>query len=1202
MDGGMGTMIQPYKLEEEDYRGEEFANLKIKQKNNNELLTLTRPDIIRKVHEDYISAGSDIIETNTFSANSISMADFGLEHLVSRLNIEAVAIAKEAIKNSDIDKKIYIAGSLGPTTRSASLSPDINKPEKRTVTFDELKKAYLEQTLALIEGGADIILIETVFDTLNAKAAIAAVSQAFADTNIDLPVMISGTITDMSGRTLSGQTIEAFYMSVQHCPNLMSVGINCALGSKQMRAFLKNLSDIAWHKVSLYPNAGLPNEFGEYDETPEYMAEAISSYAKEGFINIVGGCCGTTPSHIKAIAESVKGLAPRKEREKLKDTFYSGLEPFILREDLNFVNIGERTNVAGSAKFKKLIMAGDYQEATSVALQQVDNGAQIIDVNMDDGMLDGVDAMRTFLRIIATEPDITKVPVMIDSSRFEILEEGLRNVQGKSIVNSISLKEGEEEFLRQARIVKSFGAAMIVMAFDEKGQADTTERKIEICERAYNLLVNKASVDPNDIIFDPNILTIATGIEEHNRYGLNFIEATKWIKDNLPGAKVSGGVSNISFSFRGNNYIREAMHTVFLYHAIKAGLDMGIVNAGQIGLYSDIDVDLKELLEDVIFDRKEESSERLLEYAAKNSGDGTTKEAKHQEWRSLPIQERLSHSLVKGIDTFIIEDTEEARLNFDDPLEVIEGPLMDGMNVVGDLFGSGKMFLPQVVKSARVMKKSVAHLIPFIEEAKKKSGGVQSAGKILMATVKGDVHDIGKNIVGVVLSCNNFEIHDLGVMVESSTIISKAKEIGADIIGLSGLITPSLDEMVNVASEMEKAGLDIPLLIGGATTSKIHTAVKIDQAYSKEVIHVLDASKSVPVAQSLNNPKERERYAKEISEHYEELRQKHKKKNTKLLSIEEADSNRYIWKEDSAKVTVPKKLGLTVYEDIGIKELREYIDWSQFFVTWELRGRYPKILEHPTMGEEARKLFEDANKWLDKFENNQRIGIKGVAGIFKAKAQDNDIYVMDESGSPLTVFNTLRQQIEKRNENSFNYSLSDFISPLESDTMDYIGGFAVTAGMGADEYADEFAKDHDDYSSIMIKVLADRLAEAFAELMHERVRKELWGYSSDENLTISDMIKEQYVGIRPAHGYPSLPDHTEKQKLFALLEAQKLGMKLTSSFMMEPAASVSGLYFAHPEAKYFGIEAIGRDQASLYAERKRWKKGEEEKWLGSLLL
>jgi len=1017
---------------------------------------------------------------------------------------------------------------------------------------------------------------------------------------IQIPVMISGTITDMSGRTLSGQTIEAFYLSVKHCPNLLSVGINCALGSAQMRNFIKNLSDIAWHNVSLYPNAGLPNEFGGYDESASYMANIIGEYADEGMVNIVGGCCGTTPDHIKAIADRVNSCDVRIPNQPIGYSAYSGLEPLFMRDNLNFVNIGERTNVAGSAKFKRLIMDGAFEEATRIAVQQVENGAQIIDINMDDGMLDGIDAMNRFLRIISTEPDIAKIPFMIDSSRFEIIKEGLKNVQGKCIVNSISLKEGEEEFIKQAEIVKSFGAAVVIMAFDENGQADTTDRKIEICQRAYRILTEQIRFDPNDIIFDPNILTIATGIREHDRYALNFLEATEWIKSNLKGARVSGGISNISFSFRGNNHIREAMHTVFLYHAVKAGLDMGIVNAGQIGIYSDIEPELVELLEDVIFCHGEDSSEKLLEYASRNSSNDI-KEEKVEEWRTLATSEKLTHSLVKGIDTYIIEDTEEARQLFDDPLSVIEGPLMDGMNVVGELFGSGKMFLPQVVKSARVMKKSVAHLIPFIEESKRASGKSSSVGKILLATVKGDVHDIGKNIVGVVLSCNNFEIIDLGVMVDSSTIIQKAKELEVDIIGLSGLITPSLDEMVNVASELDKSGLDVPLLIGGATTSKIHTAVKIAPAYNKEVIHVLDASKSVPVAQFLINPEERDRYGETIAQEYESMRAKHSQKSKKLLSIEEARKNKYQWERNTAKQYVPNKLGLTKIESINIGLLREYIDWSQFFVTWELKGRFPAILDDPHMGEEARKLYSEANHWLDKIENDRLFKCNGVVGIFPANSIDDDIAVYDTDGQILTVFNTLRQQVAKTKAGSPNYSLADFIAPQHEEILDFIGGFAVTGGIGADELAEKYKEAHDDYNSIMLKVLADRLAEAGAEYLHEKVRKEFWGYSENENLTINEMIREQYTGIRPAHGYPSLPDHTEKKKLFAILEAEELDIRLTENFMMTPAASVSGLYFAHPDIRYFAIDKIGEDQMNSYIERKRWDKSKAEKWLGSIL-
>lgn len=1206
IDGAMGTMIQRYKLDESDYRGDRFKDyleFNTLVKGNNELLTLTQPHIIQEIHEKYLAAGADIIETNTFSANIISQADYNMQSLAYEMNIEAVRLAKAACaKYSTQDKPRFVAGAIGPTNQTASISPDVNNPDFRKVYFDDLVACYYEQAKALCEAGADIILIETIFDTLNAKAAIYAVSEVFKDLNVKIPLMISGTITDMSGRTLSGQTVEAFYYSIAHAPNLLSVGLNCALGSNQMRQFIGELSNVSAVYVSLYPNAGLPNEFGGYDETPEYMGQIANEYADDGFINFYGGCCGTTPEHIAGIASALEVASPRKLTEKANNLKLSGLEPLTYYEGMNFINIGERTNISGSSVFKKMIMDNDYEKAVSVALQQVDNGAQIIDINMDDGMIDSEGAMKRFVNLIAVEPGIAKVPFMIDSSKWTVLEQGLKSMQGKGIVNSISMKEGEDTFREQARKIKQYGAAVVVMAFDEYGQADTFEKKIAICQRAYNILVNEVGFNPQDIIFDPNILTVATGIEEHNNYAVNFIEATHWIKANLPGAKVSGGISNISFSFRGNNTVREAMHSVFLYHAIKAGLDMGIVNAGQLVVYEDIPKDLLELIEDVLLNRRDDATERLLEKAESYKTDAVAVQNK-LEWREKDVNERLKYALIHGIVEFIESDTEEARLSVDNPLKVIEGALMDGMNVVGDLFGSGKMFLPQVVKSARVMKKSVAYLIPYIEKELKNSGR-STAGKILMATVKGDVHDIGKNIVGVVLACNNFEIIDLGVMVPTQKIIDTAIAENVDIIGLSGLITPSLDEMVHIAKEMQKHKLNIPLLIGGATTSRVHTAVKIDPNYDGAVVYVLDAGKSVPVASSLLNANKTD-FIASVKNEYQELRESYYKKNQakNLLSLSEARKNKLKIDWENAKIVKPNKIGLTYFEDLSLNTLREYLDWTYFFLAWEIKGKYPSVLDHPEKGVEARKLFDDANKLIDRIINDKLITAKGVVGIFPANSVGDDIAIYDlENNNQINTFFTLRQQNEKQSDDIPNIALSDYIAPKESGRTDYIGAFAVSAGFGVDAIVKEFEADHDDYNAIMIKILADRFAEAFAEYLHQEVRKEIWGLIPDENLTPQDLIGEKYIGIRPAHGYPSLPDHSEKATLFELLQAEEvLGIELSESFMMLPAASVSGLYFGYDEAKYFPVGKITDEQVKDYAKRKSITEEESNKLLSSVV-
>ncbi|MCS7052543.1 MAG: methionine synthase [Ignavibacterium sp.] len=1209
LDGAMGTMIQRHKLSESDYRGERFKDHPVDLKGNNDILCITQPEIIKGIHRAYFEAGADIVETNSFNGTPISQADYKTEHLVYEINFEAARIAKEVadeFNKKNPNKPRFVAGALGPTNKTLSISPNVNDPGFRAVTFDEMVNAYYLQTKGLVEGGVDILLIETIFDTLNAKAAIIAIQNYLEEKNLDIPLMISGTIVDMSGRTLSGQTVEAFYISISHAKNLVSVGLNCALGAKQMRPFIEDLSNISDVYISVYPNAGLPNEMGGYDETPEMMASVLKELLADQLVNIVGGCCGTTPDHIKAIAEIVKDFKPRIPKPVEPYLRLSGLEPVILRPDSNFMNIGERTNVTGSRKFAKLIKEEKYDEALSVALDQVEGGAQVLDVNMDEGLIDSEKAMTKFLNLLASEPDIAKLPIMIDSSKWSVIEAGLKCLQGKGIVNSISLKEGEEVFKEHARKILSYGAAVIVMAFDEKGQADTFERKIEICKRAYEILTKEVGFPPQDIIFDPNILAIATGIEEHNNYAVDYIEATRWIKKNLPLAKVSGGVSNLSFSFRGNDVVREAMHSAFLYHAIKAGMDMGIVNAGQLGVYEEIPKDLLELVEDVILNRRPDATERLIEFAEKIKTQNKTQiEDKKDDWRNLSLEERLKHSLVKGITDYIEEDINEALKKYKSPLEIIEGPLMAGMNVVGDLFGAGKMFLPQVVKSARVMKKAVAILIPYIEAEKEKNLESHQQGKVLLATVKGDVHDIGKNIVGVVLGCNSYEVIDLGVMVHSDKIIQTAIDEKVDIVGLSGLITPSLDEMVHVAKEMQRRELKIPLLIGGATTSRVHTAVKIDPCYDGAVIHVLDASKSVPVVSNLLNKSEKENFIKSIKEEYKKLREDYEKRRSdkNLIPLEKARENKLKINWNNTIIKRPNKLGITVLKNFSLAKLRNYIDWTPFFMAWELKGKYPSIFDDEKVGNEAKKLFDDANTLLDKIINQNLLTANGVIGLFPANSIEDDIevYADESKHGILTVFHTLRQQLSKT-EGQPNLALADFIAPKESGLTDYIGAFAVTAGIGIENLIQEYESRHDDYNSIMVKAIADRLAEAFAEHLHELVRKEFWGYTPEENFSNEELIKELYVGIRPAPGYPAQPDHTEKALLFDLLSVEEnTGIKLTESFAMYPAASVCGLYFAHPEAKYFNVGKIEKDQVLDYHRRKGMSIEEIEKWLSPIL-
>jgi len=1197
LDGGMGTLIQSHQLEEKDYRGLRFADISQEVKGNNDLLVLTQPEIIAAIHRQYYLAGADIVETNTFNSTRVSQADYHMEDLVPELNREAAALARRVADEVEAETGIprYVAGVLGPTSKTCSISPDVNDPGFRAITFDQLVEEYIEATEGLMDGGADLILIETIFDTLNAKAAIFAAQEVFERRGEELPIMISGTITDASGRTLSGQTAEAFWNSVAHARPL-TVGLNCALGASELRPHIEELSNKVSTFISAHPNAGLPNEFGEYDQSAAEMAVIVEEFAASGFLNIVGGCCGTTPAHVKAIAEAVAKHKPRKIPAIKPACRLSGLEPFNFDENSLFVNIGERANVTGSARFKRLIKEENYDEALEVARQQVENGAQIIDINMDEGMLDSQAAMVRYLNLIASEPDIARVPIMVDSSKWEIIEAGLKCIQGKAVVNSISLKEGKAEFVAKARRCMRYGAAIVVMAFDESGQADTEQRKNEICERSYRILVDELKFLPEDIIFDPNIFAVATGIEEHNNYAVDFINSCKYITDNLPHAKISGGVSNVSFSFRGNEPVREAIHSVFLFYAIQNGMSMGIVNAGQLAVYDDLPAELKDRVEDVILNKREDATDRLLEIAEKYRGDGSVQEKESEEWRSLPVAERLTHALVKGINAHVEGDTEEARQMFDRPIEVIEGPLMDGMNVVGDLFSSGKMFLPQVVKSARVMKQAVAYLLPFIED--EKDGKSESQGKILMATVKGDVHDIGKNIVGVVLQCNNFEVIDLGVMVPAEKILKTAKEENVDIIGLSGLITPSLDEMVHVAREMQRQDYHIPLLIGGATTSKAHTAVKIEPQYQNDIaVYVADASRAVGVAQKLVNKTSKETFIAERREEYQGVRERNANRKAKaLLSYTDACANPFDGKWDTYTPPAPRKTGLFTYENFDLAELAEYIDWTPFFMSWELAGKFPRILEDEVVGEAATNLYEDAQAMLKRIIDEKLFNAKAVVGIWPANRRGaDDISVFTEDGSELAILHHLRQQTDKPNAQP-NYSLADYIAP--EGTQDYIGGFVVTAGFEGEQLAKEFEANHDDYNSIMIKALADRFAEAFAERMHEIVRKDLWGYASDESLSNEDLIKENYKGIRPAPGYPACPDHTEKATLFTLLDAEKAtGVSLTESFAMTPAASVSGWYFSHPDAKYFGLGKIGKDQVEDIAARKSMDVETMERWL-----
>ncbi len=1205
LDGAMGTMIQAQGLEEADFRGRRFADHPRELKGNNDILVLTCPDAIRDIHAAFLRVGADIIETNTFNATAISQADYGTEGLAYEINLEAARLAREVaddFERTTPERPRFVAGALGPTNKTASISPDVNDPGYRNVTFDELVAAYGEAIRGLVEGGADLLLVETVFDTLNAKAAIYAIHEYFDASGVRLPVMISGTITDASGRTLSGQTAEAFWNSVRHA-NPISIGFNCALGAKDLRPYIQEISGLADVHVSVYPNAGLPNEFGEYEDTPEAMARQLGEFAENGFLNIAGGCCGTTPEHIAAIADALADKAPRRIPEVPRCCRLAGLEPLTFDEVTGFVNVGERTNVTGSPRFKKLILGGDYAGALEVARQQVENGAQMIDVNMDEAMLDSEAAMRTFLNLVAAEPDISRVPIMIDSSRWSVIEAGLKCVQGKGVVNSISLKEGEEAFKEQARRILRYGAAVVVMAFDEQGQADTVERKVAICERSYRILVDEVGFPPEDIIFDPNIFAVATGIEEHNDYGVAFIEACRRIKQKLPYAMVSGGVSNLSFSFRGNNAVREAMHSVFLYHAIRAGMDMAIVNAGQLAVYADIPEELRGPVEDVVLNRRPDATERLLEIAESFKGSAGKKRKVDLAWREKPVEERLIHALVEGISDYVVEDTEEARRKYDRPIEVIEGPLMDGMNVVGDLFGSGQMFLPQVVKSARVMKQAVAHLQPYIEAEKSEAAGTK--GTIVMATVKGDVHDIGKNIVGVVLRCNNFEVVDLGVMVPYAKILETAREVKADMIGLSGLITPSLDEMCTVAREMSREGFDIPLLIGGATTSKVHTAVKIAPNYRGPTVHVVDASRAVGVAGTLVSDTLRDAFVEEIREEYGRIRDGHAGRDARSerLPLAEARARRFSIDWTAASPPVPSFLGTRSFDDYDLAELTRYIDWTPFFRTWELKGTYPQILEDEVLGETARRLYADAQEMLERIVAERWLTARAVVGFFPANAvlDDVEIYADETRREVRAVIHFLRQQMAK-SPGRANLCLADFIAPKESGVPDYIGAFAVTAGLGIERKLAEFQSNHDDYSDILLKALADRLAEAFAERMHERVRKEFWGYAPDEALDNEALIREEYRGIRPAPGYPACPDHSEKPILFALLDAERrAGIRLTESFAMLPAASVSGYYFSHPDSQYFGIGRIGRDQVEDYARRRGVDLAQAEKWLAPIL-
>jgi 5-methyltetrahydrofolate--homocysteine methyltransferase len=1212
IDGAMGTAIQRDRPDEAGYRGERFKDWPTDVIGNNDLLSLTQPQIIEDIHREYLRAGADIVETNTFNANAISLSDYDMSELAYELNHASAQLARRiADEFSTPDKPRYVAGALGPTSRTASISPDVNDPGARNVSYDELVAAYATAAKGLVEGGADLIFIETIFDTLNAKAAIFAVEQVFAEYGRRWPVIISGTITDASGRTLSGQVTEAFWDSVRHAAPL-AVGLNCALGAKEMRPYIAELSRVADTFISCYPNAGLPNAFGEYDEGPEETAGYLEEFAQAGFVNLVGGCCGTTPAHIKAIADAVAAKPRRTPSTVTPALRLSGLEPFAVTEESLFVNVGERTNITGSARFRNLIKAGDFDTALSVAAQQVENGAQVIDVNMDEGMIDGVAAMDRFLKLIASEPDISRVPVMIDSSKWDVIEAGLKNIQGKPIVNSISLKEGEEKFLTQARLCKRYGAAAVVMAFDEDGQADNLERRKAVCERAYRLLVDEVGFDPEDIIFDPNVFAVATGIEEHATYGVDFIEATRWIKQNLPGAKVSGGISNVSFSFRGNNTVREAIHAVFLYHAISAGLDMGIVNAGALVTYDEIDPELRDAIEDVILNRTPDplaATERLLGLAERHRSNGGEAEVKADEWRELPVAERIAHALVKGLDGFVEEDTEELRLEIAErggrPIEVIEGPLMDGMNIVGDLFGAGKMFLPQVVKSARVMKKAVAYLIPFIEEEKAANPELaaqkETNGTIVMATVKGDVHDIGKNIVGVVLQCNNYEVIDLGVMVPAQKILDTAAEVGADMIGVSGLITPSLDEMVNVAGEMQRNGFTIPLLIGGATTSRAHTAVKIDKAYDGPVVWVKDASRSVPIAAQLLGDKKEELLAA-VKEDYDALRARHAEKTERpMLTYAKAKANATPIDWSTYSPVRPASPGVHVLDDYPLAELREFIDWQPFFNAWEMKGKFPDILHHPVTGETASKLFADAQEMLDKIIAEKWLTARAVFGLFPANSvgdgEDVVVWADESRTSERTRLFALRQQ-GKHRAGVPNRSLADFVAPVETGLPDWVGAFAVTAGLGAQERIMAFRAELDDYSAILLEALADRLAEAFAERLHQRVRTEFWGYATEDDKTNEDLIAERYQGIRPAPGYPACPEHTEKRTIWNLLDVTaNTGIELTDGMAMWPGAAVSGIYYGHPQSQYFVVGRLGQDQVADYARRKGWTLKEAEHWL-----
>ena len=1203
IDGGMGTMIQDHKFEEADFRGERFKDWKSDLKGNNDLLVLTQPEVIANIHREYLDAGADILETNTFNATTIAMADYAMESISAEINYEAARIARRvADEKTDEtpDRPRFVAGVLGPTNRTCSISPDVNDPAFRNVTFDELVVAYIESTKALIKGGSDLILIETIFDTLNAKAAVFAVETVFEELGYKIPVMISGTITDASGRTLSGQTTEAFYNSLRHAEPL-TFGLNCALGPDELRQYVQEMSRISETYVSAHPNAGLPNAFGEYDLEADEMSVHIKEWAESGFLNLVGGCCGTTPAHIKAMADAVAGIKPRELPEIEVACRLSGLEALTIRSSSLFQNVGERTNVTGSARFKRLIKDELYDEALEVALHQVEAGADIIDINMDEAMLDSLFAMKRFLNLCASEPDISRVPIMVDSSKWEILEEGLKCVQGKGIVNSISMKEGVDNFIHQAKLIRRYGFAVIVMAFDEDGQADTRKRKFEICKRSYDILVNQVGFPPEDIIFDPNIFAIATGIEEHNNYAVDFIEAVKDIKENLPHAMISGGVSNVSFSFRGNNPVREAIHAVFLYYCIQNGMDMGIVNAAQLAIYDDIPKELKDAVEDVVLNKHANGTDALLDLAEKYRGDGAVKvdDKKALEWRALPVNERIAHALVKGITEFIEEDTELARQSVNMPIEVIEGPLMDGMNIVGDLFGEGKMFLPQVVKSARVMKQAVAYLNPYIEETKAVGA---TNGKVVMATVKGDVHDIGKNIVGVILQCNNYEIIDLGVMVPTEKIIKTALEHNADLIGLSGLITPSLDEMVYVAKEMQRQGLTIPLLIGGATTSKAHTAVKIEQNYDQPVVYVSNASRAVGVCQKLLTPAHKPEFVEKLNLDYERVREQHANKRPRSapVGLPQARANAAKLDWVNYKPKVPNKLGVQVFKTMPISVLREYIDWTPFFMTWGLAGKYPRILKDEVVGEEATRLFADALAMLDTVEAEGEISAAGIVGIFPANSvgDDIEIYTDETRTEILQVSNQLRQQTEKKAP-FVNHSLADYVAPKSSGVADYIGAFAVTGGIGEREVADRYKADNDDYNAILVQAVCDRLAEAFAEYLHQQTRKDYWGFAADETLGSDDLIREKYQGIRPAPGYPACPEHTEKAVIWDLMNVeQEIGMELTSSYAMYPGAAVSGWIFSHPESRYFAIAGIQQDQVEDYAKRKGWDMQTAERWLG----